>query len=407
LFYFCTHHTTIPAQYVTSAARTTASSNPPLSNSFISSRRHLHQYPYIRSLDDLYSGGVTPGLVNIDQNPVTGTHLDAAGVSVDVSADKNYIGFAAGNIFGVGIARDRGFNVQIGGGNILDASVTKDAGIGLWILDGLININIMPDGTWSFGTVAARGTINEAVAAAVEPTPLISVLVDGLTATTTSSSSSSSSNMKSAAYAGAINTQLNAVDGWYHDQAAVQYDQLPASDLQATSSPMTTPLTASLRKGDMTDTSETSGVSYTEYDSSWYTDAVNAAPQQNSRTTSGTRSSIMSSAATAARPFAQAYIMPRPAVASDASFDSIPTMDDTSWSMAASYSDTAAMSKQHAAANSGSGSSSSSVNYGNNLNGIAQPGRRPCQGGVVVSVSGSKYKCKYRRTGLVRLGQTV
>ncbi|WIA31912.1 hypothetical protein OEZ86_002772 [Tetradesmus obliquus] len=114
---------------------------------------------------DPYAGGVTPGLINVDVNAVTGTHLDAAGVAIDISADQNYIGFSLGKLFGVGIARDRGYDIQIGGGNLADISVTKDAGIGLWLLNGLVNLNYMPGGGWSLGTMAAQGTFSEAVAA--------------------------------------------------------------------------------------------------------------------------------------------------------------------------------------------------------------------------------------------------
>lgn len=95
----------------------------------------------------------------MDVNPLAGYHLDAAGVSLDVSADKNYLGLGIGSLLGIGIARDRGWNLQLGGGNILDASVTRDAGLGLWILDGLVNIQIMPNGSWALGTVADRKSV--------------------------------------------------------------------------------------------------------------------------------------------------------------------------------------------------------------------------------------------------------
>eukprot|EP00775_Hariotina_reticulata_P009682 gene9682-9840_t len=102
-------------------------------------RRRLQQLgydPYGIGYNEVYQAGVTPGFVNLDINRETGLHLGVGTVAVDVSADKNYVGFGVGNLLGVGAARDRGWNLQLGGGNVLDASVTKDAGLGLWILDG-------------------------------------------------------------------------------------------------------------------------------------------------------------------------------------------------------------------------------------------------------------------------------
>jgi hypothetical protein len=158
---------------------------------------------------DPYAGGVTPGLINVDVNAVTGTHLDAGGLAVDISADQNYIGFSLGNIFGVGIARDRGYDIQLGGGNLADISVTKDAGIGLWLLNGLVNLNYMPGGGWSLGTVAAQGSISEAVAAGTAT--LANVVVDD-------PSSSASAPLPVIEVDGTTSSQVST---YYNDYGAV------------------------------------------------------------------------------------------------------------------------------------------------------------------------------------------
>lgn len=49
------------------------------------------------------------------------------------------------------------YNVQVGNGNVMDLSVTKDAGFGLWLFNGLVNVNIGPDGRWNMAPSAAAG----------------------------------------------------------------------------------------------------------------------------------------------------------------------------------------------------------------------------------------------------------
>jgi hypothetical protein len=123
--------------------------------------------PYGIGYYDPYTAGVTPGFVNVDLNRETGLHVDVGTVAVDVSADKNYYGLGVGNLVGVGAAKDRGWNLQLGGGNILDVSVTKDAGLGLWLLNGLANIQIGPDGRgWETGHIAAQSVPGQAAAGA-------------------------------------------------------------------------------------------------------------------------------------------------------------------------------------------------------------------------------------------------
>ncbi|WIA11689.1 hypothetical protein OEZ85_011786 [Tetradesmus obliquus] len=101
--------------------------------------------PYGYTYYDPYVAGVTPGFVNLDLNRETGLHLGVGDAVIDVSADKNYVGFGLGQALGFGKAKDRGWNLQLGGGNVLDVSLTRDAGLGLWALDGLLNVNIGPD----------------------------------------------------------------------------------------------------------------------------------------------------------------------------------------------------------------------------------------------------------------------
>jgi hypothetical protein len=114
-----------------------------------------------------YSAGQQPGFVNVDINRETGTHFSIGGVTVDQSADGNYFGFGLGDLFGFGVSKDRGYNVQLGGGSLMDLSVTRDAGLGLWILDGLININLGPNSaSWIAEPIVAAGNMNAQVVAA-------------------------------------------------------------------------------------------------------------------------------------------------------------------------------------------------------------------------------------------------
>jgi len=106
---------------------------------------------------DPYGPGYVPGFVNIDISQQYGTHVDLGPVAVDLTTD--YAGFALGSLAGLGIARDgRGFDVQLGNGNIMDLSVSKGAGFGLWLFNGLVNINVGPDGRWSVVPSASSST---------------------------------------------------------------------------------------------------------------------------------------------------------------------------------------------------------------------------------------------------------
>jgi hypothetical protein len=88
--------------------------------------RSLKQYdPYGYGYYDPYIAGVTPGFVNLDLNRETGLHLGVGDAVLDVSADKNYVGFGLGQALGFGKAKDRGWNLQLGGGNVLDVSLTR------------------------------------------------------------------------------------------------------------------------------------------------------------------------------------------------------------------------------------------------------------------------------------------
>jgi hypothetical protein len=61
----------------------------------------------------------------LDLNRETGLHLGVGDAVLDVSADKNYVGFGLGQALGFGKAKDRGWNLQLGGGNVLDVSLTR------------------------------------------------------------------------------------------------------------------------------------------------------------------------------------------------------------------------------------------------------------------------------------------
>jgi hypothetical protein len=306
--------------------------------------RNLQQYAYNTAYDP-YAGGVTPGFMNIDVNAVTGTHFDAGGVAVDISADQNYIGFSLGNAFGVGIARDRGYNIQIGGGNLADISVTKDAGIGLWLLNGLINLNYMPGGGWSLGTMAAQGSMSEAVAAG--NVTMANVVVDDF--------SSSSSTPAAIPVIEVDGTTSSQVSTYYNDYGEV-----------AVTSP----------SGSSSSSSSSSSISYTP------------APAPSSSTYNTYSSTPSSSSASSG------YLVSREATDySDYG---------QQWSIESAYSDTAAMSAGAAASGGGVYSASSSSSSS-----AATASRRACQGGTVVAVSGSKFTCRYKRSPLVRVASNV
>jgi hypothetical protein len=311
--------------------------------------RSLQQVAY--GTYDPYAGGVTPGLVNVDVNGVTGTHFDAAGLAFDMSADQNYIGFSIGNIFGVGIARDRGYDIQIGGGNLADISVTKDAGIGLWLLNGLVNLNYMPGGGWSLGTVAAQGTISEAVAAG--NATLANVMVDY--------PSSSSSNV-------AAPIPVIEVDGTTSSQVSTYY-----SDYGVVSS-------------------TGSGSSSSSYSSSYNS----AAPAPASSSTYNTYSTQPSSSSMDS----SSYLVSREATDY--------TDYSNLWSIESAYSDTAAMSAAAAAAGGGMYSNAASTSSSSSSSSSSNSStRRACEGGTVVAVSGSKFTCRYKRSTLVRVASDV
>jgi hypothetical protein len=260
--------------------------------------RSLQQYAYNTAYDP-YAGGVTPGFMNIDVNAVTGTHFDAGGVAVDISADQHYIGVSLDNAFGVGIARDRGYNIQIGGGNLAHISVTKDAGIGLWLLNGLINLNYMPGGGWSMGTMAAQGSMSEAVAAG--NVTMANVVVDDF---------SSSSTNAAIPVIEVDGTTASKVSTYYNDYGEVA---------------VTSPSSSS---------SSSSSISYTP------------APAPSSSTLNTYSSTPSSSSASSS------YLVSREATDySDYG---------QQWSIESAYSDTAAMSASAAASGGGMYSASSS-----------------------------------------------
>jgi hypothetical protein len=304
--------------------------------------RNLQQYDYYTGYDP-YAGGVAPGFVNVDVNGVTGTHFDAGGLAVDVSADQNYIGFSLGNVLGVGIARDRGYNIQLGGGNLADISVTKDAGIGLWLLNGLINLNYMPGGGWSLGTMAAQGSMSEAVAAG--NTTMTNVVVADYSSSSSSSSSSTSAAIPVIEVDGTTSSQVSTYYSDYGEVAVTSPSSYPAAPTPSSSN-------------------------YNTYSSS----------SSSSSSSSDSSNYLVSREATDYSDYGQ------------------------QWSVESAYSDTAAMSAATAAAGGGVYSASSSSSSSSNA---ATAPRRACQGGTVVAVSGSKFTCRYKRSSLVRVASNV
>lgn len=149
---------------------------------------------------DPYGPGYIPGFVNVDVSKQYGTHVDVGPVAVDLTQD--YAGLALGALAGVGVARDgRGFDVQLGNGNIMDFSVTKGAGFGLWLLNGLVNINIGPDGRWN--AVASASTSGGVVSAAATNST-VQGMQDAAAAAMTAASADPAAAAAAAAAAGAL-----------------------------------------------------------------------------------------------------------------------------------------------------------------------------------------------------------
>ncbi|KIY95457.1 hypothetical protein MNEG_12504 [Monoraphidium neglectum] len=125
--------------------------------------------------------GYIPGFINVDVSKEYGAHFDFGPVAVDLTQD--FAGFTVGNAVGAGYARDgRGYNVQLGGGNIMDLSVNKGSGFGLWLLNGLVNINIGADGRWNVVPSAGAGGfgVKSAGAGAGPVDPNQAVTVQGM-----------------------------------------------------------------------------------------------------------------------------------------------------------------------------------------------------------------------------------
>jgi hypothetical protein len=345
--------------------------------------------PYGIGYYDPYQAGVTPGLFNVDLNRETGLHVDVGTVAMDISADKNYYGLGVGNLFGIGAAKDRGWNMQVGGGNIMDVSVTKDAGLGLWLLNGLANIQIGPDGRgWETGHIAAQGVPGQAATAAAAGQPgqgVTSVFVDESPAQQVE---------------GADGTVAAAAVG---DVADVHVaSEAPAAAVEEpiiTEEPINMALTSA---------------------------AAAAEPQPLPEPTAVQTAAARSRLAARSRP--KTYVQPRPTV--------ITTNDDSVWSGEPGVPASAAQGKYAAPARTAGAAAAvpssfvvplraapvvapySVTGYGYEGAVVAQQPwealpaaagaaaagaeggaapRRACEGGVMVAAAGNKYKCKYKR----------
>jgi hypothetical protein len=377
--------------------------------------------PYGIGFTDPYQAGVTPGFINLDINRETGLHLGVGTVAVDVSADKNYVGFGVGNIIGVGAARDRGWNLQLGGGNVLDASVTKDAGLGLWILDGLVNVQIGPDGT---PKGAATGFMRQAAAAV--PSDMTSIVVDDTTATTLGQPTASSPAV--------IEPPPVAVDVVaieppteppmagpttipLQDIAAGPTTALQAEDsLPATPAPVPMPVSSNVAVASTPGVASSPTAVGTMAAPVIIIDSVDYDPNgditatEHRVTTAASRQrmfitprpavqpeerSIPDSSAVAAggqvaaaRPI---YLTPRPVTV---------TEDDALWTTASQYPEAAVAGATWAASGS-KNSNSDMAESGSTTNVEETAARRACAGGVVEWMIGSKYRCKYKKAQLL------
>ena len=352
------------------------------------SLKQLGYDPYGIGYYDPYQAGVTPGFVNVDLNRETGLHVDVGTVAVDVSADKNYYGLGVGNLVGVGAAKDRGWNLQLGGGSILDVSVTKDAGLGLWLLNGLANIQIGPDGRgWETGHIAAQnvpGEQPEAAAAAAAATPagqapqqVTSVVVDE-------------------AHPDGSNGQPSggAVDGVVH--AASEVPAAAVEEPIITEEPINLSLSAAV------DEASRGAVL-----------PATAAPRSSSARRSRPPRYV--------EPRPPTYVEPRPGAAvSDSDAVVLPVAaqssdaaavdpaelaatppDVTAWGPAPALQPLPTTDLQRSTAtvqNAAAGTAPVQPAVTAAAAAAAPMPRRACEGGAMVAVAGNKFKCRYRRT---------
>lgn len=350
------------------------------------SLKQLGYDPYGIGYYDPYQAGVTPGFVNVDLNRETGLHVDVGTVAVDVSADKNYYGLGVGNLVGVGAAKDRGWNLQIGGGNILDVSVTKDAGLGLWLLNGLANIQIGPDGRgWETGHIAAQSVPGQASAAvagtAGQPAgqQVTSVVVDEPPA-------GDGKAAAAAAVAGEVHAASDSAEATAVEEPII------------TEEPISPELTA-----------EVAGMGEEALQA-----ATAAAPQPSA---AAAAAAARSSAARRAKP--RKYIEARPAVYVQPRPVVVATEEDTLGAGAAQFDGAAAAAAAAAvpqyASQPAAGVQPAVVPFNAAVPPYAPAGvvgvqqvpavaaaaaaapRRACEGGVMVAVAGNKLKCRYRK----------
>jgi hypothetical protein len=335
-----------------------------------------------------YNAGVQPGLFNVDINRETGAHFNFAGVTVDKSADGNYLGIAIGDKFGIGLARDRGWDFQIGGGSIADVSLTRDAGLGIWLLDGLVNINLGPNSnSWyaepivaasNFAATIATGISNNAngippvpATASSKVTPMATTATDSnfrpvtttaapspsVPATTTTSSSSGG-------FMGLLNSLRNIFTGG--------------------STTATTPTTTYRPVSSMTGTGTTA------------TGTTTFRPVTTTTAATMFQPVVQNSVATV-----QPVVRVNGATTNKASIATVVPLSLQSHNTAAAAAASAAASRNLvtplSVSSSNDGLAAAAAAAGSVGSSSSSGTRVPCEGGTVVGFQDGKYLCKYRK----------
>lgn len=330
--------------------------------------------PYGIGYYDPYQAGVTPGFLNVDLNRETGLHVDVGTVAVDVSADKNYYGVGVGNLVGMGAAKDRGWNLQLGGGNILDVSVTKDAGLGLWLLNGLANIQIGPDGRgWETGHIAAQNVPGQATAAAASQSPpeqVTSVVVDETAAggdeSKTAAATGSEVHLAAESAAAATEEPIITEEPIRMDLSTVTASPEPPAPQPAAAR------SSAARRARPSTYVEPRPVTYVE-------------PREVVIAQDG------SDAWSAAAPQDTTALQAAPAAVGPVDFAPVMPLATASEVVAYQYPYAAGMRPvQQVAVPTPTAATAAAV--------AAAGLRRACEGGTMVAVAGNRFKCKYRRT---------
>lgn len=289
----------------------------------------------------------------------------------------------------------------------------QDAGLGLWVLDGLLNVNIGPDGSDYAKTQLAAQSVPTAGPA---PAPEVkSVVVDETSAERKGGPTQVVVDESSISY-----PTYTSGSGAVINPAEEQNPPYPTNAYEEQNPPYPT-----YRSGGAVPEKAT----YPTYTSGGAADAVNPVPSDTGSTvsavatpaaysghaTSGVETTLPAYDFSGGLDYdpsevptytsqsgpnnSPSYVVPRPAKQAE---------DDAVWSTASQFSDTARMGARLSAPITSGGVPVATVT-------AVQPGavvppvastaapRRACDGGEQVWVSGSKYKCRYKRAQPVQV----